>query len=275
MILSGIPVTDDHIHFDPRNGQGVKAARDFYRAGGTHLFLVTKPSWSLGVHPVRGKDFSPVFEETLQIAEEIRDAGPVVFPVFGVHPAEITKLTERMSLAEAEELMKSGLDLAAEHVAEGKAVALKSGRPHYEVTPEIWAASNRVLAHAICLATECGCALQIHAESGPCDDVLEMARDAHMPKDRIVKHFAVPETALIPSFIARHEGLGQIIAGGRECMMESDYMDDNTRPGSVIGPKSVPRFTRRLLETDQVTTEQMWKVHRDTPSRVYGVSIEL
>ena len=275
MILSGMPVTDDHIHFDPRNGLGVKAARDFYRAGGTHMFLVTKPSWSLGVHPVRGEDFMPVFEETLKIAEDIREAGPVVFPVLGVHPAEITKLTERMSLAEAEELMKRGLDLAAKQVAEGQAVALKSGRPHYEVAPEIWAASNRVLAHAIILAAECGCALQIHAESGPCDDVLDMARSAHMPPDRIVKHFAVPETSLVPSFIARHEDLAQIIAGGRECMMESDFMDDNTRPGSVIGPKSVPRFTRRLLESDQVTTEQMWRVHRDTPSRVYGVSIEL
>jgi TatD-related deoxyribonuclease len=101
-----------------------------------------------------------------------------------------------------------------------------------------------------------------------------MARDAHMAPDRIVKHFAVPETSLVPSFIARQENLAQIIAGGRKCMMESDYMDDNTRPGAVIGPKSVPRFTRRLLETEQVTSEQMWKVHHDTPSKVYGVSIE-
>jgi len=207
MILSGMPVTDDHIHFDPRNGRGVKAARDFYRSGGTHMFLVTKPSWSLGVHPVRDDDFLPVFEETLQIAEDIREAGPVVFPVLGVHPAEITKLTERMSLVEAEELMKGGLDLAAQYVAEGKAVALKSGRPHYEVAPDIWDASNRVLAHAICLAADCECALQIHAESGPCDDVLDMARDANMAQDRIVKHFAVPETSLVPSFIARHENL--------------------------------------------------------------------
>ena len=45
------PVTDDHIHIDPVNGRGVEAAKDFLRAGGTHLFLVSKPSWSLGVLP--------------------------------------------------------------------------------------------------------------------------------------------------------------------------------------------------------------------------------
>ena len=43
------PVTDDHIHIDPKNGRGLEAAKDFFRAGGTHLFLVSKPSWSLGV----------------------------------------------------------------------------------------------------------------------------------------------------------------------------------------------------------------------------------
>ena len=41
-----IPITDDHIHIDPRNGRGLAAARDFQRAGGTHLFMVSKPSLS-------------------------------------------------------------------------------------------------------------------------------------------------------------------------------------------------------------------------------------
>ena len=45
------PVTDDHIHIDPVNGRGIEAAKDFFRAGGTHIFLVSKPSWSLVVHP--------------------------------------------------------------------------------------------------------------------------------------------------------------------------------------------------------------------------------
>ncbi|HXX55447.1 MAG TPA: TatD family hydrolase, partial [Methanoregula sp.] len=169
------PVTDDHIHIDPANGRGIEAAKDFLRAGGTHLFLVSKPSWSLSVHPVRGADYASVFDETLRVAELVRGTGLVVFPVLGVHPAEISRLSERMPLAEAAEVMKGGLELAAAYVRDGKAVALKSGRPHYEVPGEILAASNEVLAHALSLAAECGCALQIHAETGPCTDVAEMA----------------------------------------------------------------------------------------------------
>ena len=131
------------------DGRGREAAKDFFRAGGTHLFLVSKPSWSLGVNPSDGADYAAVFDETLRVAEMIRPTGIVVFPVLGVHPAEISRLTERMPLTEATALMKAGLDVAAAYVQEGKAVALKSGRPHYEVSPELLAASNDVLTHAL------------------------------------------------------------------------------------------------------------------------------
>jgi TatD-related deoxyribonuclease len=55
--------------------------------------------------------------------------------------------------------------------------------------------------------------------------------------------------------------------------MESDYMDENERPGAVIGPRSVPRFTRRLLDAGRITVDEAYRIHADTPSRVYGVRI--
>ncbi|MEN6611510.1 MAG: TatD family hydrolase, partial [Methanoregulaceae archaeon] len=156
--LPEFPVTDDHIHIDPRNGKGIEAAKEFRRAGGTHLFLVTKPSWSLGVAPSCGEDFRTVFDETIAIARDIETIGLTVFPVLGVHPAEITRLTGRMALSEAAEVMKGGLTLAARYVAEGKAVAIKSGRPHYPAEADVMDASNGILLHALTLAKETGCA---------------------------------------------------------------------------------------------------------------------
>jgi TatD-related deoxyribonuclease len=269
------PVTDDHIHIDPLNGRGIEAAKDFLRAGGTHLFLVSKPSWSLSVHPASGSDYTKVFDETLRVAEMIRETGITVFPVLGVHPAEINRLTERMSLTEATALMKAGLDCAATYVQEGKAVALKSGRPHYEVTPELLTASNEVLAHALHLAADCSCALQIHAETGLCADVVKMAATAHMPVERVVKHYGSPDTPLHPSLIAKHEALPQLIREHRRFTMESDYMDENSRPGAVIGPKSVPRFTNQLVAAGQMTVDDCFFVHAETVKRVYGVTIQL
>ena len=270
-----VPLTDDHIHIDPRNGRGIEAAKDFQRAGGTHMFLVSKPSFSLGVDPHEGRDYRPVFDETLRIAGLIRETGLVVFPVLGVHPAEISRLTEQSSLEEAAGIMIGGLECAAQYVEEGLAVGLKSGRPHYETTTEIMAASNTVLRHAFTLAADLGCAVQVHAESGPCSDMIDMAHSAGLDPGRIVKHYATPDTPLVPSFLATHEAIPSLCREGRRLTMESDYMDENGSPGAVIGPKSVPRFTRRLLEKGLITTEDIYRIHTETPSKVYGVEISL
>lgn len=269
------PITDDHIHIDPLNGRGVEAAKEFYRAGGTHLFLVAKPSWSFGVVPSSGEDYRPVFEATLGVADEVRAVGLGVFVVLGVHPAEITFFAERRSPAESAWIMAEGLDLAAQYVREGRAVALKSGRPHYDAGPEVADASNRVLAHALELAGRTGCALQIHAESGPCEDMVEMARLAGMDPARVVKHFAEPSTPLVPSFVARHEAIPEVARSGQGFMLESDYMDELSRPGAVVGPRSVPRTSLRLLASGALDEEALARCHVETPSRVYGVEIAL
>ncbi len=269
------PITDDHIHIDPRNGRGIEAAKDFSRAGGTHIFLVSKPSWSFAVYPRCGADYEPVFEETISVARMIEEIGVIVFPVLGVHPAEISRLSERMSLSEAAEVMKAGIDCAAGYILKGKAVALKSGRPHYEVSPDVLAASNGVLVHALECAAGCGCALQVHAESGPCSDVAGMARSAGILPERVVKHYGSPDTPLHPSLIAKHEAIPQLAREHRAFTMESDFMDENTRPGAVTGPKSVPRYTNNLLRHALITEEDCFRIHAETIGKVYEVTITL
>ena len=275
MRSKSVPITDDHIHIDPVNGNGLKAAMEFQRAGGSHLFLVSKPSSSFGIYPRSGKEFAPVFDATLRVAEQIRDLGLVVFPILGIHPAEITRLLEVMPLSETIAVMKGGLDLAALYIREGKACALKSGRPHYEVVPEILAAANDVLMHALSLGTECDCAVQIHAESGPCADILDMANKTGMSPSRVVKHYATPDTPLVPSMIATDHAITMMCRERMRFTMESDYMDEKTRPGAVSGPKSVPKYTRRLLGAGLITEEDAHRIHTDTPMRVYGVDISL
>ncbi len=269
------PITDDHIHIDPRNGRGLEAAKDFQRAGGTHLFLVSKPSSSFGISPESGSDYAQVFEETIRVADRIAGTGLVAWPVLGVHPAEISWMAERIGLPRAVDVMKGGLDCAARYIREGKAAALKSGRPHYEVTPELLSASNEVLSHALSLARDCDCALQIHAESGSCADVVPMALKAGMRPERVVKHYATPDTPLTPSFIAKHEAIPALCRERRAFTMESDYMDENSRPGAVIGPKSVPRITKHLLEQGAISPEDCHRIHVATVEKVYGVSVTL
>jgi TatD-related deoxyribonuclease len=269
------PVLDDHMHLSKRTGTGPAAIRDFLRSGGTHVILVSLPSWSSGVVPSAPEDFRVVFDELMQTADEVRNCDCICYTMCGVHPAEIGRLAERLGLEKAEELMKGALDVAAGYVLEGNAIGLKSGRPHYPVSPEIWEASDRILLHALQLAGELSCPLQIHAESGPCSDIPDMARKAGMDPARVIKHFATTETPLHPSVTVREPFLLQWFQEKREFTLESDYMDDKTRPGAVNGPRSVPRKMRHLIQEGILEPEDMWRVHSEVPEKIYGAEFSV
>ncbi|HJJ84196.1 MAG TPA: TatD family hydrolase [Methanocorpusculum sp.] len=269
------PILDDHFHLNRRTGKGPEVIKEFMRSGGTHIVLVTLPSWSCGVTASKPEDFREVFDSTLADAEAVRALGCTCYCMAGVHPAEVGRLLERMSLEEAESLMKGGLDLAAEYVADGKYIGIKSGRPHYPVSPEVWEMSNRVLSHALTLAGELDCPLQIHAESGPCDDVIDMAKKAGMDSTRVIKHFATCDTPLHPSVTAREPFLADWFRDGKVFTMESDFMDDNSRPGAVNGPRSVPRTMQRMLQKGDITVDDVCRIHSDVPGKLYRVSFEV
>ena len=271
------PVLDDHCHLDPERGRGVEAVREFARAGGTHLLIVNQPSWKLGVEPETGEDFRPVFETTEAVAEEATGALPGrAWPVLGVHPTLISRLVDDrgMDPEAARDLMCAGLDVAAEHAADGPAVALKSGRPHYEVPDDVWDASNAVLRHALSLAAETGVACQLHTEST--DDLTEVgewAEEAGLPAEQVVKHYAGGTCAgVTPSVIARKDELRAAVDSGEPFMVETDFLDDPDRPGAVLGPKTVPRRTSWLREEGH--DEALRRAHVETPRRVYGIDTE-
>lgn len=189
-----MPVLDDHLHLDPASGQGMAAVEDFAVVGGTHLLVVNKPSWHLGVEAETGDDFHAVFEETIDVVERASERlRGRAWPVLGVHPGLISRLVDERGFtpAEARDLMQAGLDEAAEYVASGEALALKSGRPHYEVSEAVWEASNAVMRHAFELGADLDCAVQLHTEGA--DDltgIAEWAEGRGLPRERVVKHYA-------------------------------------------------------------------------------------
>lgn len=276
-----IPITDNHMHIDPR-ARGLEAVKEFKNAGGTHIILVSKPSWSLGAIVKKPEDYFSVFDETVEIASKIKEIGVGAFPVLGVHPAEISKLTEYMELQEAAGIMKRGLEIASGYVEKGLAVGIKSGRPHYPVDPEIWAASNEVMEYAFSLGKEQDCAVQLHTESvgePELQDIAERARRAGIKMHRVVKHYSPPlvrvceELGIFPGVICVKGAIEQALEEGTRFMMETDYIDDPDRPGAVLGPKTIPKRTIKLMET--YGEEPFWTIHKDNPEKIYDIEIEL
>ena len=270
----GTPVLDNHLHLDPAHGRGLDAVRDFARLGGTHLLVVNKPSWLLGVEPETGEDFRPVFETTLDVVEEATELLPGrAWPVLGVHPGLISKLVDDrgFSPADASALMQAGLDCAAEYVAEGDALALKSGRPHYDVSDAVWEASNDVMRHAFSLGADHDCAVQLHTEAT--DDLTEVAECAEargLSAHKVVKHYAGGTLAgPTPSVMSKKDRLEVAAESGEPFLMETDFVDDPDRPGMVLGPKTVPRRVRWLLESGYDAAVE--RAHVETPADVYGI----
>ena len=54
-------------------------------------------------------------------------------------------------------------------------------------------------------------------------------------------------------------------------MMETDYIDDPRRPGAVLGPKTVPRLTKKLLDNGLMSDEQAYTVHKELPEKTYNI----
>jgi TatD-related deoxyribonuclease len=273
----GTPVLDNHLHLDPEHGRGIEAVKDFARSGGTHLLVVNKPSWHLGPVPEHRDDFRPAFEATIDVVE--RASGVLdgrAWPILGVHPGLVSRLVEDEGMApdEARALMETGLEVAAEYVEDGPALGLKSGRPHYDVTDAVWEASNSVMERAFELGAELDCAVQLHTEaSEDLTDIGALARGAGLDPGSVVKHYAAGALAgPVPSVMSEKDRLERAAEGDEPFLMETDFVDDPDRPGAVMGPKTVPRRVRWLLEAgydDAVAT-----AHVETPREVYGIDTE-
>jgi TatD-related deoxyribonuclease len=54
--------------------------------------------------------------------------------------------------------------------------------------------------------------------------------------------------------------------------LETDYMDDLRRPGAVLGPKTVPKRTKQLLDAG-LDEKYLWKAHQELAEELYGPSI--
>jgi len=275
MTIDG-PVLDDHLHLDPEHGRGVAAVEEFARSGGTHLLVVNKPSWHLGPLPEHGDDFRPVLGATVDVVE--RASGVLdgrAWPVLGVHPGLISRLVDDgHEPATAAELMRAGLDVAAEYVDRGEALALKSGRPHYDVSDAVWTASNAVMRHAFALGAERDCAVQLHTEaSEDLADLAAWAEDAGMERHRVVKHYADGRLeGPTPSVMSERDRLERAAERGEPFLMETDFVDDPDRPGAVMGPRTVPRRVRWLLEKGYDDAVEV--AHVETPRDVYGIDTE-
>ena len=276
MDIDETPVLDNHLHLDPVQGRNTEAVEEFADHGGTHLLVLNKPSWHLVEAATDEGTFREVFDLTVDAVADATDALPgQAWPVLGVHPALVSTLVEDgYGPEEARDIMQRGLDIAAEYVTDGPALAIKSGRPHYDVDEAVWDASNEVMCHAFELAAEGDFAVQLHTEGGEeFEQVAQWAEQRGLDRQQVVKHYSGGRLeGPTKSVLADKDELQVAIEEDEPFLMETDYIDDPERPGAVLGPKTVPRRVRWLLEEGE--NDAVRVAHVETPREVYGIDTE-
>ncbi len=276
-----MPIFDNHMHLRPEF-KGVEAAKTFEKAGGTAILLTHTPYDDVTIsHP---EDYERAYRKTLAMADAVRAATALqVFVALGPYPVEFLHLKEVLGFEAAVDAMRQGIDLAARHIAQGKAVALgEIGRPHFPVGPEVVSACNDVLAYAMASAKRLGCAVVLHTEDPTPETFAEFAAiagRAGLDRNRVVKHHSTPFTRpedthdIVPSILAKEDIVTQALKGGPRFLLETDYIDDPQRPGAVLGPATVPKKTRAWVEKGVLTEDEAWQVHKELPERTYRIEL--
>lgn len=278
-----IPITDNHIHIDPINGIGpIKVAKQFYNVGGRAMIIPNKPSWTFG-EPF---NFKKAMDLVIEYAEDINKNTKVkAFPIVGVHPAEFSRLIENgKSFEESFKIVKKALEYGKELVLEKKAFGIgEIGRPHYDVSDEEMEYQNKILKYGLELAREIDCPVQLHTESATEIEFKEFALFADsvkFNKKKLIKHFSGPyitkdeNFGITPSVMSGKENIKIAISKGDNFLMETDYLDDLSRPGAVLGLKTVPKRTLDYIKKGIFTEEDAFKIHKENIEHIYSIDLD-
>ena len=286
------PIVDNHFHLN-RNGRFLDAAGDFKRVGGTGLVLVHCPDFSSPPTSFDGHKSS--YEDTIKMAEEVHSKHDLdMRVVLGPHPAAFAHELDNAIKSEDGEKQDiairnywDSIEAAIELVESGMANAIgEVGRPHWKVSEEVWNQSNSLLEETMRIASSKNIPLQLHVE-GESDatypELGVIADKAGLSRNKLIRHYAPSDISeqnthgIIPSVLCGKGSITEILETVEDnktgFFMETDYMDDPRRPGAVLGPKTVPKRVKQLVDLG-IDVEVLYSTHNDLLQSVYGDVLE-
>ena len=271
-------VLDNHMHLQ-FHGENVEAVRRFEKAGGTHINLTNVPNYE---YPLDGDYYQRIYDDTLKLADMVRrGTGVKVLVTIGPYPVDMVNLVENgAKVEEAKEFLLRGLEVAEKYILEGKAHAIgEIGRPHFDVPVEIWEASNEVIVEGMKIAKSLSVPVILHTESATertWKDLAEFADRAGLSRDMVIKHYSPPvvdgrNLGIFPSVIASRRNVREALKQGTRFLLETDFMDEPSRPNAVLPIESVPKRAQFIR---QEYGEETWCRIMDNARRIYRDAID-
>jgi TatD-related deoxyribonuclease len=281
VLAAAVPIHDNHFHCKPDGWKGLGAVREFMAAGGTSIAHVRLPTY-----PTTVEAFRKSCEDHLAFGQIIRkETNCTVYSVVGPYPLEPMRVAEAQGWAAAMEFGRACFDVAAKFCAEGQAVCMgEIGRAHFPVDASVQAKNNELLLYGMQKAHDAGVPVMLHtehAEPATMAEFAAMADRAGLLRNRVIKHYCGPLTGaeehhgLIPSVIAGRSNIRPALEKARVAgqpgrfLLETDYIDEPTRPNVVMPCDTVPKRVKGLLQNGEMTEEEAYQIGAAWPERLY------
>ncbi|MEM0367967.1 MAG: TatD family hydrolase [Desulfurococcaceae archaeon] len=277
--------SDVHLHVNPVRGLGAeKVAKKFKSKGGWFISIISLPPYHYGFTDMSVESYRKSLDLITREAMKAKTYGLEVVKFLGFHPAEIDnyyKLGVRSDkllklVDEVFELMESALrDNLIDGIGE-------VGRQHYGTSPERFVFSESVMIRALMLARDYNVPIQLHLEQGglaTAYSIKLLAGTLGISTEKTIIHHANLETAIWSDsygvvFTAPIRYFDERYASNkwRYCMIESDYIDDPSRPGASAYPWEIPDTINKFIEKNVLTEEQAYKILVDNVVKTFGVN---
>ncbi len=273
MTIENFRILDNHFHLR-LDGLYIDAVKAFKKAGGDIINLVNLPDYTI---PVSGY-YEQIYERTLRMADFVRKNSDIkVMVTLGPYPLDYFYF--RQSSTDPVKKMLDGILILERYTKDNTICAVgEIGRPHFEVDALVKDESNQILLRGFQLAADYKIPAILHTEDldgAALSELQIMGNNAGIPPHMIIKHHATvlnlkSESALSMSVLATRPNLRGSIETGKGFLLETDYVDDSSKPGKVISPDSVPR--RALMIKGEYTNYEkiMSEVFLRLPSKIYG-----
>ena len=285
-MIDDLPITDAHIHVDPYNGEGpVNIAKKFHNSGGQVMIIPNKPAWTT---PDK-YNYKKNMDNTVKYAKTINNETEVRAYVFlGVHPAEYSNLirdgeTYNMAYLKVIRSIDYAIKLAQE---EELVIGIgEVGRPHYPVSDEELEHHNKILKYCLENGKDYDLPVMLHTEdltNESFKQISDYCKNINLNPRNVIKHHSTDEV-----LESENHGISVSLTSGKEnlihalekdpnagFLMETDFFDDNNKPGVVLGPRTVPKRTRYLLENEIMTTKQAENIHIKNVEKIFKIKQE-
>ncbi|WP_440059189.1 TatD family hydrolase [Thermogladius sp. 4427co] len=278
-----VKFSDAHMHLNPVKGMGAARVSDrLVKEGFWFIALVSLPPYHYGFEYIGIESYEKALEILVREARHLREKGLRVSVFAGFHPAEIDEYEKKgINIREIYELAEKVLSLIEKKIREGEIDGIgEVGRQHYGTSYSRISLSELIMIKSMELAKDLNVPVHLHLDQSGwslCRLVSKIAELVGVRKELLLIHHASKSTAISCTGESLYVSIPvknlqeYIVDIKARALVESDFIDDNTRPGVAAYPWEIPRIARSLVNSGVLDEDTLYKIMVDNIVEFYRV----